>query len=108
MKRELTTEQQRADIQKLTGLPAAKVSEALKGMQCSYERFRHFCLNQGALPSQNQQLVLRDQEQKGQLYDFPTDRMIEAFIRQSKKELRSFTGKLATNKKSLWKQNQAV
>jgi hypothetical protein len=108
MKIEVIPQHQIADIQKLTGVPSDKVSAAISQMGCSFERFRHFCLNQGVLPSQNQQVVLSDQEQKGHPYDFPTDRMIDAYIRQVKKELKPFTRKLATNKKSLWKQNKTL
>lgn len=83
MKKQSFTLDQAADIQKITGVPCTKVIDAFKGMQCSYERFRHFCLNQGALPSHNQQLVLNEQEMNGQLYDYPTQKMIDAYYKES-------------------------
>lgn len=89
MKQQPSTLPQQQDIQKLTGLPILKIRMALDSRVCSFDRFRLFCLNQGELPTPNQQFVLLEQETNGRPYDYPTEKMVESMGADTK-SLNSF------------------
>lgn len=76
MKKHIVTEKEKLAVRKLTGMPPEKVTAALESRMCSFDRFRHFCLNQGVMPSPDQQLALKYQDDNGLPYEFPSPSFI--------------------------------